>query len=70
MRSHETDKEAGIRQNAEKEAAEAKVRLKSVADILHRREKEKSRKKFAEWVALMVTGSVGKLHDWSKEVAL
>jgi len=51
-----------------KEAAKATLRLKSVAEIVHRREKERSRKKFAEWIALMVTGSVGKLHEWSKEV--
>ena len=47
-----------------KEAAEARTRLKSAANILHCREKERSRKKFAEWVAQMVTGSVGKLHSW------
>ena len=51
-----------------KEAKEAKAKMKSVAEILHRREKERARKKFAEWIALMITGSVGKLHDWSKEV--
>lgn len=50
------------------EAAEAREIFKNVAHILHCREKEKTRKKFAEWVALMVTGSVGKLHNWSKEV--
>ena len=51
-----------------KEAKEAKAKMKSVAEILHRRGKERARKKFAEWIALMITGSVGKLHDWSKEV--
>ena len=51
-----------------KEAKEAKAKMKSVAEILHRREKERARKKFAEWIALVITGSVGKLHDWSKEV--
>ena len=30
--------------------------------------KRRPGKKDAEWVALMVTGSVGKLHNWSKEV--
>ena len=51
-----------------KEAAEARTKFKSVANILHSREKERARKKFVEWVASMVTGSVHKLHDWSKEV--
>ena len=31
------------------------------------RENERNRSKFAEWVANMVMGSVGKAHSWSKE---
>ena len=48
-------------------AAEAKERTKHVAGGLPGREKERHRSKFAECVARMVTGSVGKLHSWSKE---
>ena len=52
----------------QKEAAEARTRFKRVANILHCREKERTRKKFAERVALVVTGSVGKRRNWSKDV--
>ena len=46
--------------------AEATIRMKSVAGVLHSRRKERNRSKFADWVARMVTGTVGKLHSWSK----